>query len=76
MSTINLTYRVMTIPDFDSFKFSLPEWGAIFNIDDYMEAYNLRASDIDPDDIKAVQDACGHLNPGEWLEVTHETRED
>lgn len=74
MSTINLTYRFTTTPDFGGFRFYV-ETGQLFDADDYAEVYKLRRYDIDPDNIKAVQDACGHLNPGEWLEVTHEVRE-
>lgn len=74
MSTINLTFKTTTEPDFGGFKFFVEE-GRLFDADDYAEAYGLNRSHIDAQDIHSAQDAAGRLNPGEWLEVTHEAAE-
>ena len=47
-----------------------------FDADDYAEAYGLDRVDFDAQDVHSVQDAAGRLNPGEWLEVSHEIETD
>ena len=69
MTTLHFT--TTTNPDFGGFKFFV-ECGKLFDAGDYAEAYKLDRAEIDADSISAVQDATGHLSPGEWLEVTHE----
>lgn len=68
---IGLAFTTTTAPDFGGFRFYV-EAGQLFDADDYAAAYKLNRSDIDAQDVHAAQDAAGHLNPGEWLEVTHE----
>ena len=75
MATINLTFSTTTTPDFGGFRFYVEE-GRLFEAGDYAEAYKLNLSDIDAQDIHSTQDAAGRLNPGEWLEVTHEIEND
>ena len=72
MANITLQFKTVTNPDLSGFKFFVEE-GKFFDAGDYAEAYDLNRSDIDAQDIHSVQDAAGRLNPGEWLEVTHET---
>ena len=71
MSDIKLQFKTVTAPDFGGFKFFV-EAGNLFDADDYAEAYNLNRSEISAQDVHSAQDAAGRLNPGEWLEVTHE----
>lgn len=66
-----ISFKTTTTPDFGAFRFYIEE-GRLFDADDYAEAYRLNRSDIDAQDIHSAQDAAGRLNPGEWLEVTHE----
>lgn len=71
MSTINLTYTIVT--DADSlvgFKYYVKA-GNVFDADDYAAAYNLNRADLDADDVHAVQGAAAKLNEGEWLDVFH-----
>lgn len=70
MTTINLTFKTVTAPDFGGFMFFVEE-GKLFDADDYADAYGLNRSDIDAQDVHSAQDAAGRLSPGEWLEVTH-----
>lgn len=67
MMTI-LTAIVTTAPDIE---FSVQE-GDFFVAEDYAKACDLNIHDMDAASIHAAQDAAGHLNPGEWLKVTHE----
>lgn len=60
-------------PDLWGFRFYV-EYGETFDVSDYLEAYNLDPADVDHTSAKGCQDAAARLNPGEWLEVTHETR--
>jgi len=71
METIRLKFAIVTNPDFCGFRFYVEE-GLLFDVNDYAAAYNLNVCDIDAQDIHCAQDAAGHLNPGEWLEVSHE----
>lgn len=71
MNATTLNFSTTTTPDFGGFKFYV-EAGRLFDADDYADAYKLNRSDIDAQDIHSAQDAAGRLNPGEWLEVTHE----
>lgn len=73
--TIRLSFTTTTTPDFDGFCFYVEE-GRLFDADDYAEAYHLNRSEIDAQHIHSAQDAAGRLNPGEWLEVTHEIDSD
>ena len=73
--TIRLTWNTTTTPDLGGFRFYVEE-GRLFDADDYAEAYSINRHEIDGRDISAVQDATGHLNPGEWLEVSHEIETD
>jgi hypothetical protein len=73
MTSINLTFSTTTTPDFSGFRFYVEE-GMLFNADDYADAYNLNINDIDAQDIHAAQNAAGRLNSGEWLDVTHEIK--
>ena len=75
MITVNLSFATVTNPDFGGFRFYVEE-GKLFDADDYADAYKLNRSDIDPQDIHSAQDAAGRLNPGEWLEVSHEVAND
>lgn len=70
MSTINLTFKTTTTPDFGGFMFFVEE-GELFDANDYAEAYGLNRADIDAQDIHSAQDAAGRLNPGEWLQIEH-----
>lgn len=72
-TTYSLSFKTVTEPDLGGFRFYV-EAGKLFDADDYASAYNLNRSDIDAQDIHSAQDAAGRLNPGEWLEVTHETK--
>ncbi len=69
--TTYLTFKTVTEPDFDGWCF-LVEAGNLFDADDYAESYGISRHGIDPQCIHSVQDATGGLNPGEWLEVSHE----
>lgn len=71
MSKINLTFKAVANPDFGGFMFFVAE-GEFFDADAYAGAYGLNRSEIDAEDIHAVQDAAGRLNPGEWLQIEHE----
>ena len=66
----NLTFKTVNSVDFSGFNFYVEE-GLLFDVDDYAEAYRISRDDIDYQSIHAVQDATGHLNPGEWLQVEH-----
>lgn len=74
MTTINLTFKNVTDPDFSGFMFFV-EAGKLFDADDYADAYSLNRSDIDAQDVHSTQDAAGRLNPGEWLQVEHSVGE-
>jgi hypothetical protein len=67
---ITLHFQVVTKVHFSEFCFYVAE-GQWFDADDYAAAYGMNRSELDPQDVHAAQDAAGHLNPGEWLEVTH-----
>ena len=67
----NLTFKTVNSIDFSGLGFYVAE-GDLFDADDYAEAYRINRDDIDYQSIHAVQDAAGHLNPGEWLQVEHE----
>lgn len=67
-----LHYTTTKNPDFGGWRFFV-EAGRLFDVLDYAEAYGIDCNEIDHASVHAVQDATGHLNPGEWLEVTHET---
>ena len=73
--TIRLTWNTTTSPDFGGFRFYVKE-GRLFEAYDYAETYGLAAHEIDAQDIHSAQDAAGRLNPGEWLEVSHEIETD
>ena len=73
--TIRLTWNTTTSPELGGFRFYI-ENGRLFDADDYAAAYGLTSHEIDGRDIHAVQDATGHLSPGEWLEVSHEIETD
>ena len=71
MSTVKLTYSVVTNPDsFVGFKYYVKA-GDAFDADDYAVAYKLNRADLDRDDVIATQDAAARLAPGEWLTVAH-----
>jgi hypothetical protein len=71
MTTINLTYTVVTNPDsLVGFNFYVA-FGNVFDADEYAEAYKLNRADLDIDDVRAAQDAAAKLNAGEWLMVSH-----
>lgn len=71
MSTVNLTYAVVTDPDsFVGFKYYVKA-GDMFNADDFAGAYKLNRADLDADDVLAIQDAAAKLAAGEWLTVSH-----
>ena len=74
MKTYILTFKTVTTTDLGWFNFYVEE-GELFDADDYADAYLINRGDIDAQDIHAVQDAAGRLNPGEWLEVSHEVLE-
>ena len=73
--TITLNFETTTAPDFSGFNFYVEE-GLLFDANDYADAHGLNVHDLDPQDVHAAQDACGHLNPGEWLFVSHESSDD
>jgi len=68
---ITLTNRITTIPDFNGFKFFVEE-GEFFYPSDYAEAYGIDIEDLNQQAVKAAQNAAARLNPGEWLEISHE----
>ena len=70
MYEINLTFKTVNSIDFSGLGFYVAE-GDLFDADDYAEAYRINRDDISDRDIHAVQDATGHLNLGEWLQVEH-----
>ena len=71
MSTVNLTYTVVTNPDsVVGFKYYVKA-GDLFDAEDYSAVYKLNRADLDADDVLAVQIAVGILTPGEWLAVSH-----
>lgn len=71
MSTVNLTYTVVTNPDsFVGFKYYVKA-GEAFDADDFVDSYKLNRADLDADDVLATQDAAAKLTPGEWLTVFH-----
>ena len=71
MSAINLTYTVITNPDtLVGFNFYVA-CGLLFDTDEYAEAYKLNRTDLDADDVSAIQAAAARLNPEEWLKVSH-----
>ena len=70
MKTCRLTFKTVTTIDLGYFNFYVEE-GELFDADDYADAYRINRDDIDAQDIHAVEDATGHLNPGEWLQVEH-----
>jgi hypothetical protein len=70
MTTINLTYTVVTNPDsLVGFNYYVAS-GQVFDADEYAEAYKLNRTDLDADDVHVVQDAAAKLNAGEWLMVS------
>ena len=69
--TSRLIWTTTTAPDFSGFRFYVEE-GRLFDADDYAEAHGMDRVDFDAQDVHSVQDAAGRLNPGEWLEVSHE----
>ena len=71
MSTINLTYTVVSDPDsFVAFQYYVKA-GEVFNAHDYAITYRLNGADLDADDVRATQDAAAKLNAGECLMVSH-----
>ena len=68
---IRLYFATTKSPDLCGFKFYVEE-GKMFDADAYADAYRLNRHNMDAQDVHSAEDACGHLNPGEWLEVTHE----
>ena len=69
MSTVNLTYTVVTDPDsFVGFKYYVKA-GEVFNADDFARSYKLNRADLDPDGVLAAQDATAKLMVGELLAV-------
>ena len=71
MSTVNLTYTVVTDPDsFVGFKYYVKA-GDTFDADDFAASYRLNRADLDADDVLATQDAATKLMAGEWLTVSH-----
>ena len=73
--TTRLNWTTTTSPDFGGFRFYIEE-GRLFDAGEYAEAYGLDPHEIDAQDVHSVQDAAGRLNPGEWLEVSHEIETD
>ena len=71
MSTINLSYTVVTNPEslvgFNIYVAS----GQVFDADEYAEAYNLNRTDLDSDDVHTIQNAAVKLKAEEWLKVSH-----
>jgi len=71
MSTINLTCTVVSDPDsFVAFQYYVKA-GEVFDVHDYAVTYRLNRADLDPDDVRAAQDAAAKLNAGESLMVSH-----
>ena len=71
MSTVNLTYTVVTNPDsLVGFKYYVKA-GDMFDADDFAESYKLNRADFDAVDVLAIQDAATKLTTGEWLTVSH-----
>lgn len=71
MTTINLTYTVVTNPDLlVGFNFYVAP-GQVFDADEYAEAYKLNRTDLDSDDVHTIQNAAAKLTAGEWLMVAH-----
>jgi hypothetical protein len=71
MSTVNLTYTVVTNPDsFVGFKYYVKA-GDAFDVDDFAEVYKLNRADLDVDDVLAAQNAAAKLMAGEWQTVSH-----
>jgi hypothetical protein len=71
MSTVNLTYTVVTDPDsFVGFKYYVKA-GDAFDANDFAHSYKLNRADLDPDDVRATQAAAAELLIGEWLTVSH-----
>ncbi|WP_426175973.1 hypothetical protein [Massilia sp. TWR1-2-2] len=71
MSTVNLTYTVVTDPDsFVGFKYYVKA-GDMFDADDFAASYKLNRAELDADDLRATQDAAATLAAGEWLAVSH-----
>lgn len=71
MSAINLTYTVITNLDtLVGFNFYVA-CGHLFDADEYADAYNLNRTDLDADDVRAIQDAAASLKTEEWLRVSH-----
>ena len=66
----SLTFKTVNSVDFSGLGFYVEE-GLLFDADDYAEAYRINRDDIDYQSIHAVQDAAGHLSPGQWLQVEH-----
>ena len=64
-------YKVTATPDFGGFSFYVEE-GRSFEITDYCDAYGLNRHDFDEESVKAAQNAAAQLNPGQWLEISHE----
>lgn len=71
MSAIRLEMSVTTDPDFGGFRFYV-EQGRAFDAGEYAEAYEISRGDISEQDIMRAEQAARNLQPGEWLEVTHE----
>jgi hypothetical protein len=71
MSTVNLTYTVVTDPDsFVGFKYYVKA-GDVFDANDFAKSYKLNRTDLDAHDVLATQDAAAKLAVGEWLTVFH-----
>ena len=71
MSTVNLTYAVVTDPDsFVGFKYYVKA-GDVFDADDFAASYKLNRADLNGDDVLATQNAAAKLTAGEWLTVSH-----
>jgi hypothetical protein len=71
MSTVNLTYTVVTDPDsFVGFKYYVKA-GDPFDAKDFADSYKLNRADLDADDVRATQHAAANLITGEWLTVAH-----
>lgn len=45
--------------------------GSVFDAQDYASKIGVDLSEFDQNDIKAAQDAAGHLNEGEVLDIWH-----
>ena len=71
MSTVNLTYTVVTDPDaLVGFKYYVKA-GDVFDAKDYARAYKLDSADLDADDVMAVRAAAAIMTHDEWLAVSH-----